>query len=63
MLFDGVVLKFDPPIVTVVPTGPDPGETEVMVGWASECSEKKTMINQKNRHFFYVLVHGDKIFS
>ena len=32
MLFDGVVLKFVPVMITVVPTGPELGVKEVMVG-------------------------------
>ena len=34
MLFDGVVLKLVPLIVTDVPTGPEAGEKELIVGWA-----------------------------
>jgi hypothetical protein len=43
MLFAGVVLKLVPLIVTLVPTGPDAGANEVMVGWANKFSENRTM--------------------
>jgi hypothetical protein len=34
MLFEKVVLKLDPAMITELPTGPDAGEKELILGWA-----------------------------
>jgi hypothetical protein len=36
ILFAGIELKLLPVIVTIVPTGPEAGEKELIVGWANK---------------------------
>ena len=47
ILFVGVALKFVPVIVTDVPTGPEVGEKELMVGCAKTAEAKKIAIKRK----------------
>jgi hypothetical protein len=52
ILFPGVGLKLFPVIVTVLPTGPDEGVKEVIIGtWAIEC---KTLKSPKNRKYKFL---------
>ena len=51
ILFVGVALKLLPVIVTLVPTGPEAGEKELIVGWANTWKEKRNEV-KKSKLFF-----------
>ena len=46
-----VALKFVPVIVTVVPTGPDTGEKELIAGCAKLCNDIHTVSKKRTRLF------------
>jgi hypothetical protein len=49
MLSEGVALKFVPVMVTVVPTGPEAGEKELIEGWAKQLNDTNTVRKKKTK--------------
>jgi hypothetical protein len=58
MLLDVIALKFDPVMVTAVPTGPDVGEKALMEGCAKQLNAKLINIKEKINRFLRVWFTG-----